>query len=90
MQCIQVQYFSLFILASILGNNIFLNLIMVGSGETLAGFVSGYLLANFKDTRVFQSFALTSALCNALFYMVPSGAPQFICFLLSVFGVAGR
>ena len=74
MQAIQVQYFSLFILASILGNNIFLNLIMVGSGETLAGLVSGYLLANYSDVRVFQSFALISAVSNLTFYMVPPGA----------------
>ena len=53
MSTVQVQYFSVFILASMIGSNIFVNLILVGSGEVIAGIFSGYLYANYKDVRAF-------------------------------------
>ena len=36
-----------------IGSNIFVNLILVGSGEVIAGIFSGYLYANYKDVRAF-------------------------------------
>lgn len=88
MQCIQVNYYSMYFLATIIGGNIFLNSVFVGVGEVMAGLISGYMLIKFKDSNCFFIFNMISGLSIFLFYLMPAGLPQYLCFMTYVFGIA--
>ena len=70
---IQLQYFCVFLLAGLIGSNLFVNLLMVGVGEGAASILSGPLYGNFSDKTVVIGLAATSGIANALFYVVPKG-----------------
>ena len=90
MSLIEMEYFMGFYLSSVLDGNLFVNLIMVGAGETFAGILSGILLSRMKDTHVFLISALLTGISYVLFFFVPSGLAQYICFFLTVAGIAGK
>jgi len=79
-----------FYLASVLDGNLFVNLMLVGGGETVAGIWSGILLSRMKDTNVFIISALLNGISYVLFFFVPSGLAQYVCLLLTVSGIAGK
>ena len=78
----------MYFLATIIGENIFLNSIFVGVGEVMAGFISGYMLIKFKDSTCFIIFNMICGLSFFLFYLMPAGLPQYLCFMAYVFGIA--
>ena len=88
MQCIQVIYFSMYFLATLIGGNIYVNIIFVGAGEVIGGFISGYMLGKLKDSTCFIIFNLICGLSIFLFYLAPSGLSQYLCFMAFVFGIA--
>ena len=90
MMSIQVQYYSMYYLCTVIGGNIFLNCIMLGVGESIAGFVSGYLLSKFKDSKVFIFVNAVSVISIVAFYQVPRGFPQYALFFTTIFGMAGQ
>ena len=87
---IQLQYFSCYLMSGIIGSNLFVNLLMLGAGEGVASIISGFLYSNYRDTTVVRGLAATTAIANILFYYVPAGPAQFICFLFTVAGIAGQ
>ena len=75
MSLILIQYNSLYLLLTEIGGNIFINCCVCGSGEILAGMVSGFLLGNFKDTKVFHGANILAATFYTTFFYVPAGIP---------------
>ena len=90
MSLVQIEYFMAFYLASVLDGNLFVNLMLVGAGETVAGIWSGILLSRMKDTHVFILSALLNGISYVLFFFVPSGIAQYMCLFLTVSGIAGK
>ena len=89
MSCIILQYYSLYFLITIIGGNIFINCIVMGVGEILAGLISGQLMQRFKDTHVFLWANLFVGIFNTIFYFLPSGGPLlYACLLLTILGCA--
>lgn len=85
---ITMQYNALYFMVTVIGGNIFVNCIVMGCGEIMAGFISGWLLRKLKDTHVFLGANILVALFNTVFYYVPAGTPQYLCLLLTIIGVA--
>ena len=52
--------------------------------------MSSYFLGRFPDARVFQVYTLMSGSFNLLFYCMPAGFGQYLCFFFNVFGIAGQ
>ena len=73
MQSIEVMYYSMYFLATLIGGNIFVNSIFVGVGEVAAALISGWMLSKFKDSHCFISFNIMTGLGMLLFYMMPAG-----------------
>jgi len=89
MQAIQVQFYSSYILASVIGSDIFMNLIMIGIGQVLASLLCGLLFQSYTDSKVFQTFTVMTCLSNLVFYFVPAGIAQSVCLIVMVFGIVG-
>ena len=87
---VQIQYFGLYFLTTVIGGNIFVNAIILGSAESIAGVLSGYLLGRFPDGKVFQALCLQACFFNLLFYAVPEGYMRYFCFFMSTFGIVGQ
>lgn len=85
---IYIQYNTIYFMVTVIGGNIFVNCIIIGVGEMIAGLISGILLKRNKDTNVFMCANFMVALSNTIFYFVPDGIPQYSCLLLTIFGVA--
>ena len=78
----------MYYLVTVIGGNIFVNSIVMGFGEMLAGVISGCLLRKFKDTRVFIGANLMTATFNTLFYYMPVGLLQYTCLIFTIIGMA--
>ena len=83
-----IQYVAIYFLSTLIGGNIFINCILMGIGEIIAGLLSGFLLNKFKDTQVFLFASFIVGIFHTAFYFVPSGPYQYMCLLLTIFGVA--
>ena len=68
MSLILIQYNSLYLLVTEIGGNIFINCCVIGSGEIMAGMISGFLLRKFKDTKVVYGANILAATFYALFF----------------------
>ena len=53
MCALQISYFSVFLMAAMIGNNLFINCCLVGIGETLGGILSGIALSKMSDKNAF-------------------------------------
>lgn len=87
---VQIQYFGLYFLATVIGGNIFVNAIILGSAESVGGVLSGYFLGRFPDARVFQALCICAGAFNLLFYAFPEGYGRYVCFFVSTFGIVGQ
>ena len=67
---------------------IFVNCIVMGIGEICAGLLSSWLMKRFKDVHVFLLANLLVAIFDTLFYFMHAGLLQYLCLLLTIFGVA--
>ena len=70
---ILIQYNALYYLITVMGGNVFVNCLLMGCGEMIAGLLSGYFLSKFKDTSVFLAANLLVAIFYPIFYLVPTG-----------------
>ena len=73
MSMINIQYNSMYFLVTVIGGNIFVNCIVMGVGEIIAGLLSGWLMRRFKDVHVFLGANLLVAIFDSLFYFMPAG-----------------
>lgn len=89
MMCmINMQYNALYFMVTVIGGNVFVNCVVMGTGECMAGILSGFFLKRYKDTHVFLVANLLVVFFNTLFYYVPFGIPRYVCLLLTILGVA--
>jgi len=77
-------------LATSIGGNKFINCILIGVGELLACIISATMMSHMSDTLVFKIMAFLGCASNLIFYAVPEGILQYLCFIGYVFGAAGQ
>jgi len=90
MPAIQIQYYCMYFLATSIESNKFINLSLTGTGEFLGCIISTILLSRMHDHHVFQISAVLAATSNLVFYTLPVGISQYICFTTFVMGLSGQ
>ena len=86
----QLNYYAIAYLATSIGGNKFINCTISGVAEILGCIITGLALSRMSDRVFFAISCLITCVANFVFYVVPAGLPQYLCFTLFAMGVAGQ